>query len=96
MGGAICITHAVFLSPESTARFGFIISKAVGNAVTRNLVRRRMKSVVQQHLHAGFTGMEVVFRARPSSATVTYAELEAELTRSLRRLQRKQREEGSA
>ncbi len=88
VGGAYCITHAVLRSPGDPARFGFIVSKAVGGAVTRNLVRRRMKTIVERRLHDGFSGIDVVFRALPASATASYAELEGELGKALDRVQR--------
>ena len=84
----MCTTHAVFHSPDSPARFGFIVSKAVGNAVTRNLVRRRLKSIVRERLHAGFAGADIVFRAHPASATAPYSRLRADVLRALERLER--------
>ncbi|CAG7618217.1 Ribonuclease P protein component [Leucobacter soli] len=96
VGGATCITHAVLHVDEGLpARFGFIVSKAVGNAVTRNLVRRRLKSIVERRLAAGFTGADVVFRALPASAAVPFAELERETVRALDRAVRR-REPGHA
>lgn len=86
VGGALCITHAVFRAPEDPARFGFIVSKAVGNAVTRNRVRRRLTTIVERRLQAGMTGVDVVFRALPSSAAAEFAALEAEVNRSLDRM----------
>jgi len=91
VGGAYCITHAVLHvrnDAAAPARFGFIVSKAVGNAVTRNLVRRRLKSIVERRLADGFTGADVVFRALPASAAAEFAELEREVTRSLDRVRR--------
>jgi len=73
---------------DEPARFGFIVSKAVGGAVTRNLVRRRLKSIADRRLMAGFTGADVVFRALPASAAAGFAELEREVTRSLDRATR--------
>lgn len=84
MGGAYCVTHAVSRSSnDSPARFGFIITKAVGNAVKRNLIRRRMKSVVERRLTQGFAGFDVVFRVLPTALSVSFAELEREMQRSL-------------
>jgi len=88
VGGAYCITHAVLRSPGEPARFGFIISKAVGNAVTRNLVRRRMKTVVERRLRSGIVGVDVVFRALPASASAPFGELEREMNRALDRVKR--------
>lgn len=89
VGGAYCITHAVLhVHDTDPARFGFIVTKAIGNAVTRNRVRRRMKSIADRHLAEGFAGADVVFRALPKSASASFAELEREITRSLRRVER--------
>ncbi len=90
VGGAYCIAHAVLHVQGSTepARFGFIVSKAVGNAVTRNLVRRRLKFIVERQLATGFTGADVVFRALPAVADASFAELEQEAVRQLDRVRR--------
>ncbi len=78
-GGAILTTHIAPSSPEAPARFGFIVSKAVGSAVTRNLVKRRLRAIAAIGLAAGLVGTEVVVRALPSSATASYPTLRAEL-----------------
>lgn len=85
VGGAFCITYAVSRASSDEneqnqaevvpARFGYIISKAVGNAVMRNLVRRRMKSVSQSMIHNGVSDVDIVFRALPAAATATFSEL---------------------
>ena len=92
VGGATCTTHAVLHTGQEPARFGFIISRAVGNAVTRNLVRRRMKTVVERRLHDGFSGSDIVFRAHPASAEASFAQLEREMNRALDRVERWQGE----
>ena len=43
-------------SDEGPARFGFTVSKKVGNAVERNRVRRRLREIVR--LSAGQLGCE--------------------------------------
>lgn len=67
------------------ARFGFIVSKAVGNAVVRNTVRRRLKAICAEALPGVRAGVDIVIRARPSSAVATFAELRAEVLRCLDR-----------
>jgi len=69
-------------------RFGFIISKQVGTAVIRNTVRRRLKAVCASAIFTVPKGTDVVIRALPASATATFAELEADVTRCLARLDR--------
>ena len=66
-------------------RFGFIVAKAVGNAVNRNLVRRRFKSIAHSYFsrpHAASSetsGVDVVIRALPGAAKVDWVSLEKEL-----------------
>ena len=62
---------------DSVPRFGFIVSKSVGNAVVRNRVRRRMSEVVRAEL-AGLPLSDVVIRAFPAAADQDFAELAAE------------------
>ncbi|WP_259125776.1 ribonuclease P protein component [Leucobacter aridicollis] len=90
VGGALCITYAVPRSvgddEEAPARFGFIISKAVGNAVMRNLIRRRMKSVADEFIRDGVTGVDMVFRALPKSASASFDEIRREMQRAVRKI----------
>lgn len=90
LGGDVLGDDAVPGPPlgERPARFGFIVSKAVGGAVVRNLVRRRLKAIADRRLADGFTGADVVFRALPASATAGFAELEREVSGSLERIRR--------
>lgn len=94
MGGVNCITHAVFQTADSDpiaerpARFGIIISRAVGNAVTRNLVRRRLKSVIERRLEQGFSNFDVVLRVLPHAAEANFEQLCREVNRALDRVER--------
>jgi ribonuclease P protein component len=49
------------------ARVGFIVSKAVGNAVVRNRVKRRLRHLVARHL--GQLRADIVIRALPRAAS---------------------------
>ena len=70
---------------DDDVRFGFIVSKAVGNAVVRNTVRRRLKAVCHEALNELAPGRDVVIRALTPAATADYATLRAEVLRCLRR-----------
>jgi ribonuclease P protein component len=70
---------------DDDVRFGFIVSKAVGNAVVRNTVRRRLKAVCHEALTELDPGRDVVIRALTTSATADFATLRAEVLRCLRR-----------
>jgi ribonuclease P protein component len=62
-------------------RVGFIVSRKVGPAVTRNRVRRRLRHLARGHLARLPPGSLLVLRAAPAAATATYAGLAAELDR---------------
>ncbi|QOI64936.1 ribonuclease P protein component [Arthrobacter sp. TES] len=57
------------------SRIGFIVSKAVGNAVTRNLVKRRLREAGALSLQTHGTGLAVVVRALPAAATASWEQL---------------------
>ena len=88
-GGARVVTSILTTSDaERAARFGFIISKQVGNAVIRNTVRRRLKAVCAELLPVVPQGTDVVIRALPASATASFAELRTDVQRCVTRLTR--------
>lgn len=66
---------SVVESPGSPVRFGFVVSKQVGGAVTRNRVKRRLRDIAAQSLRAKSVGYEVVVRALPAAAGASYGEL---------------------
>lgn len=70
-------------TPADPARVGFVVSKAVGGAVQRNKVRRRLREIVRARLSELPDGALVVVRALPSSAAADFAELSDAVERSL-------------
>lgn len=66
------------------ARFGFVVTKKVGNAVMRNLVRRRLKAVARELVDGGLAGVDVVARALPASAEADWATLRRELSSTVK------------
>ncbi len=67
-------------------RAGFVVSKAVGNAVTRNLVKRRLRHLVRDRLDRFPTGSLVVVRALPGAGEAGHEQLARDLDTALRRL----------
>ncbi|MHA7282472.1 ribonuclease P protein component [Arthrobacter sp. TMS2-4] len=53
---------------SAPSRVGFIVGKNVGNAVTRNLVKRRLRQMAAEWVGAHPRGYDVVVRALPASA----------------------------
>ncbi|AEA28779.1 ribonuclease P protein component [Pseudonocardia benzenivorans] len=72
------------VSGSDAPRAGFVVSKAVGNAVVRHRVSRRLRHVVAPRLGALPAGARLVVRALPASATASSAELAADLDGALR------------
>jgi ribonuclease P protein component len=65
--------------PSAPARAGFVVSKAVGNAVVRNRVRRRLRHLVRERLAELPPGSTLVVRALPAAAEASYPRLGADL-----------------
>jgi ribonuclease P protein component len=66
-------------------QIGFVVSKAVGPAVTRNKVKRRLRHLARERL-ASLPGSAVlVVRALPAAAQASYDDLAADLDRALGR-----------
>ena len=66
-------------------RIGFIVSKTVGNAVHRNLVTRRLRSIGHDVVLARPTGTNLVIRALPGSPGVSWTTLQNEILAGLER-----------
>lgn len=64
---------------------GFIVSRAVGGAATRNLVRRRLRHAVAPYLPGLAPGSRLVVRALPAASAASYDELAADLDAALAR-----------
>lgn len=71
--------------PDAEARFGFIVSKKVGNAVARNLVKRRLREIAWSRIKAGERGVDVVVRALPASHAAEQAQLAKDVAKGIRR-----------
>lgn len=70
---------------------GIVVSSKVGNAVTRNLVRRRLREALRalarddgRWPREGF-GADVLVMTRPETAGASYDQLKESLTRALAR-----------
>ena len=73
-------------TPHAPARVGLVVARAVGTAVVRTRVKRRLRAVAAARLSRLPAGTLAVLRAAPSSATATSAELAADVDRALDRV----------
>ncbi len=66
------------------SRFGVSVKKALGGAVVRNRIRRRIREILRCNRTEIPTGWDIVIHPRRSVAEAPFAPLEAELVRLLR------------
>jgi ribonuclease P protein component len=83
VAGAHTVSYVRSRESGTDARFGFIVSKKVGTAVRRNLVRRRLKAASRELVDGGVTAVDVVVRALPTAATAGYPALRADVASAL-------------
>jgi ribonuclease P protein component len=74
---------------RTTARVGLVVSRAVGSAVVRNRVKRRLRALAAAHLDELPAGALLVLRANPPAAGASSLELGVELDRALSRVLRR-------
>lgn len=72
---------------DPSLRFGLTVSKKVGNAVTRNRVKRRLRSAVKDVLQSKPLPLaDIVLIARAGAKEASYQTLVSDLRWSLKRL----------
>ncbi|GAC1660504.1 MAG: hypothetical protein NVS9B4_11590 [Candidatus Acidiferrum sp.] len=76
-----------FRSNAMTAsRFGFSIKKALGGAVVRNRMRRRMRHIVAGHRSEIAPGWDIVIHPKRTVECLPFPALTADLLRLLKKL----------
>ncbi|MER6438107.1 ribonuclease P protein component [Streptomyces sp. NPDC001185] len=68
------------------ARAGFVVSKAVGGAVIRNVVKRRLRHLMRDRIGLLAPGSLVVVRALPGAGDADHEQLAQDLDAALQRL----------
>ena len=87
-GGRLIVVHAnrTDARAELPPRVGFVVSKAVGNAVVRNRTKRRLRASVATRLDGIPAGYDLVVRANPAAAQAPRAELDTAFGRPLEKV----------
>ena len=83
--GQFVVLSIVPANDATPFRAGFITSRALGRAVVRNRVRRRLREIVRKHQRDLINGIWMVTIARASAARASYQQLEAEWLRLAKR-----------
>jgi ribonuclease P protein component len=83
-------------SGPTSPQVGFVVSRAVGNAVVRNRVKRRLRHLVRDRLGDLPGGAVLVVRALPDAAAASSDELRGDLARCLVRGLRQAAHDGGA
>ncbi|WP_062346976.1 MULTISPECIES: ribonuclease P protein component [Herbidospora] len=86
------VVHFTAVEADETPIVGFVVSKAVGDAVTRNRVKRRLRHLMRARLHLLPRGSLLVVRANPPAASARSEHLAADLDVALQRLIRRPRD----
>lgn len=88
---ALVSAHLVIREDQpGPARVGFAVSRAVGNAVIRNRVRRRLRHLMRERIGYLPEGSLLVIRANSSAADARHRDLAAGLDLVLGKLLRRQ------
>lgn len=90
-GRSTLVVHLKTREADTPPLVGFVVSKAVGGAVVRNRVKRRLRHLMRDRLQAIPRGSLLVVRANPPAASARSEHLAAELDAVLDRLLRRRR-----
>lgn len=77
--GNLEVRAAVVGAAPEPPRVAFSVGRVVGDAVTRNRVRRRLRAALQEHVAKLEPGTAYLVRARPGAEHSSYAELASTL-----------------
>lgn len=71
-------------SRRGDSRLGITVSRKVGNAVTRNRIKRWVREVFRRIRPAVQPAQDILVIARPEAAAASYDDVRAEMLRALR------------
>jgi ribonuclease P protein component len=84
--GPAVVLHQWLRADDEPVRVGFVVGRAVGNAVTRNKVKRRLRDLMAHRLSTLREHSSVVVRANPAAAGYHVSQLADDIDRGLRAL----------
>jgi ribonuclease P protein component len=85
-GASGLVVHATTDPGGLPARAGFIVGRGVGNAVTRNRLRRQLRHLIAPRLAASPAGLMIVVRANAAATDASPRQLAVTVDRLLDRV----------
>jgi ribonuclease P protein component len=82
-GRQTLVVHLTRTELDEPARVGFVVSRAVGSAVVRNRVKRRLRHLARERVGRLPAGTLAVVRANQAAATRSQEELARDLDGAL-------------
>lgn len=80
------VVHGRAVAERRETHVGFVVSSAVGGAVARNVVRRRLRGVVLGERSSLPSGTDLVVRALPAAAKTGFDGLVTDFSEALSRV----------
>lgn len=87
-----CLVVYVWLSGRAGQRLGISVSRRVGQAATRNLVKRRLREAFRTLADLLPAGADVVIVARTAAAEADYHKMEKEMRNLLKNITSRQKQ----
>jgi len=85
VGGALFTAVCLETERQEGPRIGFTVPRALGNAVVRNRLKRRVREAVRRRLDRLPPRWDVVFQPRRAALEAPFEELEREMEKLFRR-----------
>jgi ribonuclease P protein component len=83
--GKFLVLSVLSVAEAIRFRAGFVTSRALGRAVVRNRIRRRLREIIRRHQYEIRDQVWIVTIARAAAAAASFQQLEGEWLRLARR-----------
>ncbi len=83
------LSNKKFQTEKSPIYLSFKVSKKYGKANQRNLLKRRIKHIMQLHMQENYSPISLIFIPRAALKTVEYTALKTELVSAINWCKRK-------
>ena len=84
IASANLVTYTKQTETGLPAKFGFVVAKTVGNAVTRNSVKRRLRAIAKAELTTLPPSWMIVVRALETAGSASFDQLNQELSTAVK------------